>query len=374
MNILFITEDHSPNNYGVTTALSQFADQLVQRQNNVVLVATGTNAVSQLEQVQIELISPKKLGAAWRWSPNLVSRINNLISRYNIDIIHIHGVWMAAQWAGLKAARQTGTPLILSVHGMWEQWFWKEDNFLRICKKNIYFGFVLRQVISFNTILHAITPIEKKSIHHLFPYNRIELIPNAIYVDKSTSIKIKPEKMILFIGRLHPKKGVELLLYGFSKAKLGQEWRLVIAGPEEDAAYSKMLKDDAVRYGLSEQVNFIGPVYGKEKWELIRKAWVIVVPSFSEVVGMVNLEAASCCIPTITTYPTGLLDWQQGGGLLINPDIDSLANSLIFACGWSLDERIERGEQSRQLVLDNYSWDAVMPQWEKLYANVAKLR
>ena len=61
-------------------------------------------------------------------------------------------------------------------------------------------------------------------------------------------------------------------------------------------------------------MEFLGPVYGAEKWALIQRAWAMIVPSYSEVVGMVNLEAALCSVPSITTYETGLTDWNEGGG------------------------------------------------------------
>jgi glycosyltransferase involved in cell wall biosynthesis len=94
---------------------------------------------------------------------------------------------------------------------------------------------------------------------------------------------------------------------------------------------------------------------------------VMAVPSHSEVVGLVNLEAAAELLPTITTHQTGLFDWELGGGILIQPSVAELRASLEEVAIWSDDERHQRGLSSRELVLKRYSWKAVLPAWMSLY-------
>ncbi len=132
----------------------------------------------------------------------------------------------------------------------------------------------------------------------------------------------KPEKLIVFLGRLHPKKGVDLLIEAFKQAEFEYDWQLVIAGPDFNQTYARELRQLVVDLDLVDQVDFIGPVYGDKKYALLAKAWMVVVPSYSEVVALVNLEAAALQTPTITTTDTGLDDWAEGGGVLINADVD----------------------------------------------------
>ena len=97
----------------------------------------------------------------------------------------------------------------------------------------------------------------------------------------------------------------------------------------------------------------------------------MVTPSHSEVVGLVNLEAADSFLPSITTYQTGLSDWTEGGGLLITPDVLQLSNALTEASCWSTEEQFDRGVASRSLVEQRYSWNHVMPLWENLYSQIS---
>ena len=146
-------------------------------------------------------------------------------------------------------------------------------------------------------------------------------------------------------------------------------WKLVLAGPESAPKYVNNLKKTVLNLGLSKRVEFIGPIFGINKQELIRKAWAVVFPSHCEVIGMVNLEAAACMVPSITTFETGLWDWEKGGGILIHPDVDELASSLVKISRWSLEERLYYGSKSFDLVANEYSWKTVVPKWEALYSS-----
>jgi len=91
------------------------------------------------------------------------------------------------------------------------------------------------------------------------------------------------------------------------------------------------------------------------------------VPSFSEVIGMVNLEAALYQCPTVTTYQCGLNDWEEGGGQLVEPEVAQLTEALLSCTQWTEDERRQRGETSLKLVEEKYSWHHVVKLWLELY-------
>ena len=377
MNILFVTEDHSIRNYGITSVVSQLANELVHHDPNVriVIVTTAGEPVAQDESIPIETIQPSLLWASWRWKSTLKEELNSIIQRYEIDIIHIHGVWMAIQLIALSIAKQPGVPCLISAHGMLEPWLWSEQNLFKKQKKELYFSGLFKTTITESSFFHAITPTEKENLQKLLPAQRIVVIPNAINVNEEKTYEdtgrgIAPEKTILFLGRLHPKKGVDLLVNAFCRANLTSEWRLLLVGPESVHQYVNKIKADVSNMGLSDRVEFTGPIYGEKKQELIRKSWVMITPSYSEVVGMVNLEAAACKVPSITTYETGLWDWEEGGGMLVHPKVDEITNALVEASQWSIVERLSRGEKSQKLVQEKYSWNAVIPQWLKIYSEI----
>jgi len=379
MNILFITEDHTPKNSGVTTVVSQLANELILRGSNFhpSILAVGDDAVSQNERIPIYLIKPSKIGSSWGWSPALQKKILEVVESRHIDVIHIHGVWMAAQLLGFAAARKKHIPHIVSIHGMLEPWFWGASlSPLKRFKKYLYLCYFLYPNVSSDAVIHAITPLEKTNLRKFFPRQKITVIPNAIPMPEPYGAEQSDdlEKNILYLGRLHPKKGVDLLIRAFHQAALGKAWQLVIAGQAESLDYLNYLKNLTSELQLTLQVKFIGAVFDEQKQDILRKSWVMVAPSYSEVIGMVNLEAAKCRLPSITTCETGLLNWEEGGGALIHPNVDDLTRALRAASNWSLSERIERGQKSYQFVNKKYSWDVVFPAWEKLYTDVFEKR
>ena len=119
-------------------------------------------------------------------------------------------------------------------------------------------------------------------------------------------------------------------------------------------------------------VEFLGAVQGDQKWVLLRRAQVFCLPSPSEVIGMVNLEAAACRTPVITTQATGLPGaWAEAGGVLAQPSVPSLEQALSQAVHWTSQERLARGEGLHNLIETTYSWKATSPQWIELYQRLA---
>lgn len=238
-------------------------------------------------------------------------------------------------------------------------------------KEKVYWKLFAYPALSSANVIHAITPLEQQHLHDLFPSSRIEVIPNAIDLDEYPDTESgQPERLILFVGRIEPKKGVDILLNAFAAAHISSDWRVAIMGPVWSNEYQAELGKIVDENGLGDRVSFLGPVFGEEKRRWMRKAWLLAAPSHSEVVGLVNLEAAAYCVPSITTHQTGLDDWANGGGLLIQPDVEQMRAALEQTCAWSDSERDERGRASRRLVSERYSWDAVLPQWISLYESL----
>jgi glycosyltransferase involved in cell wall biosynthesis len=177
----------------------------------------------------------------------------------------------------------------------------------------------------------------------------------------------------LFVGRLHPVKAIHLLLRAFARLP-EQTYRLIIAGPTQpqEQAYASSLRQLAADLGLGERVSFIGAVRGSEKWTLYQGAWAFILPSFSEGLSGVNLEAAACRCPVITTRESGMVaEWDACGGVFVHPEEESILSGLLQAGGWTAAERESRGKSLRALVERNYAWDVVGKQWASVYKRLA---
>ena len=314
-------------------------------------------------------------GNPWRYAPDFARYLESGAVDSG-DILHLHGVWGAPQWQAARYAARRGVPAVLSAHDMLSPWHW-QDGRLRRLKKQLYWRLLAYPAFRRLTLVHAITPQERDELAAQFPGVRLAVIPNAIDLEEADAALAAPEvpaavegPYLLFLSRLHPKKGLDLLLTAFARARNRGEMRLLIVGPDWSPAYTSRLKALARSLGLEERVRFMGPVFGAGKWQLYRQAQAFCLPSHSEVVGLVNLEAAAAGTPVITTHETGLADWEQGGGLLVHPRVEELTRALEAAFSWTESERADRGRALRQLVERRYSWEAVGPRWLELYGTL----
>lgn len=375
MRVLHINEQHDLEKSGVSTAANSVMRQIIEGGGAAYLLAVGPIelTVPGIPHESIP-VAASAAGPRWRWGENMPARMRTSIAAFDPSVVHLHGIWMAPQVVGARAAAAAGRPTVLTNHGMLEPWALAQPGRLGALKKRAYLSTVARWGLRDLSVLHAITPLERDQLASLFPRHRIEVIPNSVDLDalragpRPTDL---PDDYILFVGRLHPKKGVDLLIDAFLAARLPSRVELLIAGPPDDAGYAAAMRQKADRSGR--RVTFLGPVWDDAvKLAMMQHARLVAVPSHSEVVALVNLEAAAVSTPTLTTRETGLLDWEEGGGLLVERDAGAIAAMLEQACGWSDAERADRGAASHRHVTARYSTAATRPMWINLYRDLAR--
>jgi glycosyltransferase involved in cell wall biosynthesis len=373
MKIMLVTEAFGPKGFGVGQVISRLIK--LYHENGIALkilspvVEDSENLLTAQEFVGVPYREKKSL-----WHPSQRKFFRTEMETFRPDLIHVHGLFTFIQRSAVQAAIDANIPVLISPHGMLAPWLWRQHNNGYALIKKIYWKSWMKPVLQEADCFHAITKIEAGCIQHEFPNSSQVLIPNAIDLDQTEvfSENQAQEKNFVFLGRLHPIKGVDLLIRAFQQARLENDWRLVIAGPDFSLAYGQELRQLVKALGLAGRVDFIGPVYGKEKYALLAKAWTVVVPSYSEVVALVNLEAAAVQTPTITTTGTGLHDWAESGGFLIDATVESLTQALKNVASWTLTERQSRGAQARAFVQARYSWQAIGPRWANVYQQIAQ--
>jgi glycosyltransferase involved in cell wall biosynthesis len=378
--VFHITDDFSPES-GITSMILQLTRYLAsQGLASTILTAEGRVSLmpSDVNLMKFPLVAK----GVWRWPQGLKSYLQRL-PRVKGQILHLHGVWMGFQWVAARQANRQSTPVLLSPHGMLNRWHLRHIGF-RELRKLIYWRTVAYPAFRPIPLIHAVTPRERDELATWLPGQGIKVIPNAIDLESMDSLlanageEVSPlvdEPYLLFLGRLHPVKGIDLLISAFAKAIAGinSKFRLLIVGPESDPAYVAELKSLVRLLGVEEKVTFLGPVFGpQKKLSLYRHAWAFCSPSQTEVMGLVNLEAASAELPVVTTHETGLGGWEEGGGILVHPQVEPLSRALKQVFSWSERERQDRGQKLRQLVERRYSWQAVGPQWLELYSGFAR--
>ena len=380
MNILHATDVHTQVNTGITFAINELVSRTLPElspHGSVTLLSTGKSDVqldSGAQHVSVDLAAGR-LARAWRYAPRYTATCEDLIREKGIDIVHVHGTWMHPQLAAVRSAYRLGVPNVLTNHGL-VQGALRQPDWLGATKKRFYMALLRDALFHKVTVHHAITPLDRDAIRVFFPRARVEIIPNFVDVPRVDSELGKThardvEPYVLFVGRVHPSKGIDLLIEAFARADLPSAWRLLIVGPTIDPAYCARLQRVIASHPRGDRIQFKGPVWDPaEKYALMRDAWVTVLPSHTEVISLVNLESSACSTPTITTTATGLLDWTDGGGVLIEASLDPLIAALSACSHWSAEERLQRGIASRRLVDQRYSAAAVMRRWMDLYASL----
>jgi glycosyltransferase involved in cell wall biosynthesis len=375
-HIFSITENHSPTNPGVTETVTQISYYLSSQGWPTTVLAAGRASTPVPEGVGLVEFPLGPAVQNWRYPRNLKSYLNK-INGDGGHIFHLHGVWGAPQWLAARIASQRRIPALITPNDMLSPWHW-QDGRLRHLKKLIYWYSMAYPAFRQLSVIHATTPRERDHLAQNFPGKNFVIIPNAINLEKldhllATQAVEKEERFrvdspyLLFLGRLHPKKGIELLIASFAQARRGRPFHLVIVGPDYSAAYTAKLRALVRHLGIEDSVTFLGKVFGPQKWHLYRNAWAFCAPSYSETVGFVNLEAAALGVPVVTTCETGLYDWEEGGGLLVHPVLDDLTRALIQVFEWNENERNHRGRLLCHFVRKRYSLEAVGPQWISLY-------
>lgn len=369
-----VTEDHSWHNTGITRVVDLLARNMAAIGLNQTILSAGDSSIQPPAGVEAVNVPIPSWGRAWRWSPGFAPALRRLLVEHPHAVAHLHGLWMSEQWTAARIAQAEGAPFIITPHGMLNPWMTHSQGWARRWKKQLYWRGLAHPVFRHASVVHAVTRQERENIYAYLPQARVEVIPNAVdltEIDTHPSTSGDYERTLLFIGRIHPTKGVQTLIEAFAQAGLPREWRLLVVGPEEIPEFKAELIRRVSDLGLSERITFQGPVFDAQKWDLYRKAWTVVMPSFSEVIGMVNLESAACATPTITTVATGLEDWTDGGGILIQPEVGELARALREVATWGDAERKERGRAARALVEREYSWAVIRQKWYDLYRSLS---
>lgn len=356
MKILHIVENYSFTSGGIRTVVKNLHYELI-----TLKYSSNILSCQKDKEDNISIVNASK--KPWLKSKDWDLKLAEIHSETQIDCIHIHGAWMYPQYIAAKFSINNNIPFVLSPHGMYEPWLWTKGTL----KKKIYFHFLVKNLFSKASVIHAITQQEKENLQKLFPKTNITEIPNLIKEEKNQYKEpVFKEKYFFFIGRLDSKKGIELLINTFIKIN-PKGFKLKIAGKNNN--YTDKLKQIIEKNNFDKsKIKFLGFVEGEDKKILIKNAFVLVAPSYSEVIGMVNLEGAILKTPVITTFQTGLKEpWNDNGGFLINPKEDELEKILREVLTWSKDKRDAEGNKLYNYVKENYSWATKIKDWQKLY-------
>lgn len=369
MNLLFLLGSLSRANGGVSESVRRLAQSLVRRDGVQVGVfglqddyyAEDIAAWSPVPAQGWPVSGPRAFG----YAPGL----SGALARSAAEAIHVAGLWMYPSLAHRRQQRRARRPYMISPHGMLDAWALRNSAW----KKQIAAVWFERAHLAGASCLHALCEPEYQAIRAYGLTNPVCVIPNGVDLpDPAAPARSVPwpadgRKTMLFLGRLHPKKGLVPLVQAWRAAN-DPRWRLVIAGWDQ-GGHQAELQALVESWDLAGSVLFTGPLHGVAKQDAYRAADAFILPSFSEGLPMTVLEAWSFAKPVLMTEACNLpAGFSAGAAVRIEAVADRLAGQLSTFFSMGEAETARRGRAGRALVEQSFAWPQVARQMAGVYA------
>jgi glycosyltransferase involved in cell wall biosynthesis len=280
------------------------------------------------------------------------------------EVVHMHGLWQAQTRRGARAARKAGVPYLIAAHGMAEPWSLRH----KAWKKKVYTALVEGKNLRRASCLHALSRPEIDHLRTIAPGTPVCYVPNGVDLEPLTDLPARaslesefPELagkfLVLFFGRLHAKKGLDLLARSLSALSPDHPDLHVLLAGKEDGALAPFLReihDD----GLSSRVTWVGHVADERARQVWGAADAFILPSYSEGFSMAILEALACRLPVLITTACHFPELDAaGGGIVVEPTAEGVIQGLRGLLERSPEERAELGRKGRALVERDYTWE-----------------
>ena len=300
------------------------------------------------------------------YAPDLLPALRSVAP----DVLHNHGLWMYPSVASVQWSKMTHRPYLVSVHGMLDPWavthsYWK--------KKLASMMYEHRHLTN-AACLHALCSAEADAIRGYGLSNPICVIPFGIDLPvPALGESIRHEKALLFLGRLHPKKGLMNLLTAWQRLQHDRApeiagWELWIAGWDQ-GNHEQALQEYSAEQGIASSVRFLGPKFGEDKDLLLRSVGAFVLPSFSEGLPVSVLEAWAYGLPVVMTKECNLPQgFSSGAALCIDTTATGIARGLSDLMALPSEGRTAMGLRGRQLVEQQFSWASYAEHMSSVYA------
>ncbi len=318
----------------------------------------------------------KQPGQRYAYSPALGTFLREAIPR--VDLVHIHGLWQYPTFVAGRVCRSSRIPYLLSPCGALDPYGWHAHRSF----KWFYGFFFERRTFEGAVAIHFTSTMEQRQAW-IFGVNRPHVvIPRSIRMDavpelpsgifRSQHPEIGRQPILLFLGRLHPIKRLDLLVNAFMLvARRYGNVHLVIAGPDDGAGSN--VRKTLSQARLSDRVTFTGLLAGPDKWAAFRDSSLFLLPSDHESFGMVALEAMAVGLPVIVSPHVALADWiaKVQAGQVIDQDPAAWAAAMEHLLNNPAAGQV-MGEAGRRLVATEFSSERIAGAMKEIYWAVVR--
>ncbi|MCA9260898.1 MAG: glycosyltransferase [Planctomycetales bacterium] len=326
-------------------------------------------------QVGFAARGPSRFGWSRALNAAAVSRLGE-----EFDVWHQHSVWSAASLATLAWRRRYNRPTVVSPHGALDAWTLRRSRWKKAAAWNL---FEARNLASAGCI-HALTDHELASLRDLGISSPIAVVNNGVSDEwlesegdaarfRSRYGLANDARTMLFLSRVTPKKGLALFIAAMAgRRDLLDDWRLVIAGPDE-RGHAAELQRQISDCGLESRVVFTGPLFDEDRRDAFSEAALVVLPTHSEGSPMVVLEGLAVGKPVLTTVgaPAGFLG-LHGCGWQTEVSVEGMQSGLDEALRLEDRQLAELGRRGQSLVKRTYAWKTAAERLLALYRWLAR--
>jgi glycosyltransferase involved in cell wall biosynthesis len=319
MNILHIISSVNPTGGGPIEAANQFG---------LAMAATGHHSeIASLDSPNALFVNQSPLPvhalgpgySKYQFSSRFVPWL--VANRSNYDVAIVHGIWQFHSFGAWQALRNSGTPYLLYMHGMLDPWFKARYPLKHAAKWMFWPWSDYRVARDAQAVLFTCEEERMLARSSFWLYRCNEKIvsygiagpignPDTDLQEFFTRYPdLRGKRIVLFISRIHPKKGCDLLIEAFAKVLAPHsDWHLVIAGPDQ-VGLRKPLSHLAERLGVSSRITWTGMLTGTLKWGAIRAAEVFALPSHQENFGIVVAESLAAKVPVLISNKVNI--WRE---------------------------------------------------------------
>lgn len=381
-HVVHVISSVDPRAGGTTTQLVSLVKAQVELGMTVTVISTFAQDFdpSAAEEMQnagayLELVGPSTQVLAWH--PKISRVLRDVIVTANV--VHIHGLWEEIQHRAAVIARELDVPYLFSLHGTLEPWSMQQSRL----KKQIYMAVRMKKNLNEASALHYSDGLEQELTADwrlgtpaiIQPYavdlSPFERLPSE-GVFRRAFPKLGDSPYVLFLGRLHSRKGLDVLIPAFARGAPA-EHKLVIAGPAGEEGYEPQLHKMVKDLGLVDRVIFTGMLDGNIRTAAYAEADLFVLPSHSENFGTSAIESLACGTPVIVSFGVALSRQiaLNTVGDVVEIAVDPLADTIRT---WLADaaRREDAGARGRDWVFRTFDARATALSWANHYDEIMR--
>ncbi len=384
MRILHVLATLDPQSGGPAQACLAMAQSVAVRGHSVAVYATDFAAtgpdrqtvdLARFPAVDVTLF-PVQAPRLWKRSAGLGRALRSNIGDF--DVVHIHSLYLYHNWAATRAARRAGIPFIVRPHGLLDPYIHRRHRARKWIMELAFQNAALRRAAA----IHYTADLERDISAPFARGGRPAVVPLGVEMPERSTVPprqrlrelfpaLADRTVMLFLGRLHPKKGLDLLIPAMAQARSrNPRLHLLLVGPDDGALQPTLAL--AEQCGVSQHLTVAGMLTGERKAAALAGADWFVLPSYSENFGIAVGEAMAYGLPVVISDQVNIHPqiFSAGAGLVVPCAVPALAEALDKMS--DPGRRADMGDRARALVEREYAWSAIGRQLEALYASVMR--